>query len=108
MYKWGESALRISRGVPGQGMMAISPHQANSAVVYLAGGLAEPLNHSIQVPSMSLSKGFNLLGPPTSHEWRHGHWERETDVFTLGWCPEFSFGIGPHNYIAGTVYNIVW
>ena len=60
----GELGLRVSCGVPGKGMMAVSPYQASSAMMYLAGGL---IGASHLPPSKyhTYLRSFDSLGLPT-------------------------------------------
>lgn len=62
MYTWEGSGLSIL-WCPKTGTVAVSPHKTSSALVHLAGGLVGGLSSTpIQVPSLHLSRVFNLLG----------------------------------------------
>lgn len=95
-YKWRGSELRVSCGVPGKGMMAyLHTRLAAQWCIWLVTWQSlssTPFKYQACLWAM-LSISWGL---PTSHEWRHGHWEGETDILTwlvpwvffLHWAPQ--------------------
>lgn len=105
MCMWGELGLRVSCGVPGKGMTAVSPHQANGAMMCLAGGLTGALNYLHPSTAHVLEQRFWYLGVAL---WIGKVADGKGRLISppLAWALSFLFPLVFTNYIAGPIYKI--